>query len=69
MPDGPPAGVAVSDLAQICATSAVALLCYEADPSHGHRTCVARAVARVLGGHVVHIGATGIIPDQATAAA
>lgn len=61
--------VAVRDLATVCKRNHAALLCYEADSSRCHRTYVARAVASVVAARVVHIGADGIIPDRAIAAA
>ena len=60
---------AVSELATVCNGSATALLCYEADAGYCHRTYVARAAAAISGGAVLHIGATGVTPDRAIAAA
>ncbi len=62
-------GVAVDQLAAVCKNSTAALLCYEADAGLCHRTYVARAVAAVAGGDVLHIGAAGVTPDRAIAAA
>jgi len=59
---------AMDELAAVCRGSAAALLCYEADAGFCHRTYVARAAAARLGGHVLHIGAAGVTPDQAIAA-
>jgi uncharacterized protein (DUF488 family) len=61
--------VAVSELANLCESRTAALLCYEADAAFCHRTYVARATAAVSGGSVFHIGAAGVTPDRATAAA
>jgi hypothetical protein len=60
---------AVTDLASVCESRAAALLCYEADAGRCHRTYVARAVAAVSGGGVLHIDADGIRPDRAILAA
>jgi uncharacterized protein (DUF488 family) len=60
---------AVSELANVCESRTVALLCYEADAGFCHRTYVARAAAAISGGSVFHIGATGVTPDRAIAAA
>lgn len=60
---------AVSKLANLCECSTAALLCYEADAGFCHRTYVARAVAAVSGSSVFHIGAAGVTPDRAIAAA
>lgn len=49
----------VTELAALCGTTSVALLCYEADPAQCHRTYVARAVVRAGGGPVAHIRAPG----------
>jgi uncharacterized protein (DUF488 family) len=62
-------GVAVGQLAAVCKGSAAALLCYEADAGFCHRTYVARAAAAISGGNVLHIGAAGVTPDRAIAAA
>lgn len=61
--------VAVCELAEMCESRKAALLCYEADAGFCHRTYVARAVAAVSGGSVLHIGPTGITPDRAIPAA
>jgi uncharacterized protein (DUF488 family) len=45
----------VAELATLCGTTSVALLCYEADPAQCHRTYVAQAVVRAGGGRVAHI--------------
>ena len=58
-------GSAVSELAALCKNSAAALLCYEADAGFCHRTYVARAVAAITGGGVLHIGSAGVTPDRA----
>ncbi|MEX0733671.1 MAG: DUF488 domain-containing protein [Steroidobacteraceae bacterium] len=55
---------AVSELAVLCEERSAALLCYEADAGFCHRTYVARAVAAMSGGSVLHIGAAGITPDR-----
>jgi len=55
---------AVSELANLCESRTVALLCYEADAGACHRTYVARAAAAMAGGSVSHIGAAGITPDH-----
>lgn len=55
---------AVTDLAQLCAAQPTALLCYEADFNHCHRTYVARAVAAHGGNAVRHITAAGVIEDR-----
>ena len=55
----------VRELADLCEKHPAALLCYEADAGLCHRTYVARAVAAVSGGNVMHIGADGITPDRA----
>ena len=60
---------AVSELAGLCEDRAAALLCYEADAGLCHRTYVARAVAAISGGSVLHIGAAGVTPDRASLAA
>lgn len=62
-------GQAVSDLAGLCEDRAAALLCYEADAGFCHRTYVARAVAALSGGGVLHICAAGVTPDRAIPAA
>ncbi|MFO1454609.1 MAG: DUF488 domain-containing protein [Steroidobacteraceae bacterium] len=56
---------AVRELADLCEKQPAALLCFEADAGLCHRTYVARAVAAVSAGHVMHIGAAGITPDRA----
>lgn len=56
---------AVRELADLCEKRPAALLCYEADAGHCHRTYVARAVAAVSSGRVMHIGGDGITPDRA----
>ncbi len=56
--------VAVGELATVCRDTAAALLCYEADAGFCHRTYVARAVAAISGGGVLHIGAAGVTPDR-----
>jgi uncharacterized protein (DUF488 family) len=56
---------AVRELASLCESSTAALLCYEADAGLCHRTYVARAVAAISGGSVLHIGGAGIRPDWA----
>ena len=60
---------AVSELANLCESRTAALLCYEADAGFCHRTYVARAAAAVSGSSVFHIGAAGVTPDRAIAAA
>lgn len=50
-------GVAIGELAAICAQQVAALLCYEADAGFCHRTYVAQAAAAISGGRVLHIGA------------
>jgi uncharacterized protein (DUF488 family) len=60
---------AVSELADLCESRTAALLCYEADAGFCHRTYVARAAAATSGGSVFHIGAAGVTPDRAIAAA
>ena len=60
---------AVSELAGLCEERAAALLCYEADAGLCHRTYVARAVAALSGGSVLHIGAAGVTQDRAIPAA
>lgn len=59
--------VAIQELARLCASDAVALLCYEADSSRCHRTYVARAVAAILATPVAHIGASGITAEHIAA--
>lgn len=58
----------LAELGVICSEAPTALLCYEADPNRCHRTYVARAVARMTGGTVGHIGSTGVSQEPATAA-
>ena len=60
---------AVSELTKLCESRTAALLCYEADAGFCHRTYVARAAAAVSGSSVFHIGAAGVTPDRAIAAA
>jgi len=60
---------AVRELAELCEKHTAALLCYEADAGFCHRTYVARAVAAVSSGSVMHISAAGISPDRAIPAA
>lgn len=60
---------AVRELADLCENQPAALLCYEADAALCHRTYVARAVAAVSSGCVMHISASGITPDRAMPAA
>jgi len=60
---------AVAELAALCEARAAALLCYEADARFCHRTYVARAVAALTGGSVLHLGAAGVTPDRAIAVA
>ncbi|MGH8291168.1 MAG: DUF488 family protein [Steroidobacteraceae bacterium] len=55
---------AVSELAALCEERTAALLCYEADAGFCHRTYVARAVAAISGGSILHIGAARITPDR-----
>lgn len=61
--------VAVGELAAVCSGGTTALLCYEADADHCHRTYVARAAVAIAGGGVLHIGAAGVTPDRAITAA
>lgn len=56
---------AVDELASLCQQHPTALLCFEADAQLCHRTYVARAVAAVASGCVMHIGVAGITPDRA----
>jgi uncharacterized protein (DUF488 family) len=58
---------AVDELAAVCKGSTAALLCYEAHPGLCHRTYVARAVAAISGGGVLHIRSHGVEPDRETA--
>jgi uncharacterized protein (DUF488 family) len=60
---------AVSELASLCESRAVALLCFEANAEFCHRTYVARAVAAITGGNILHIGAAGTRADRAISAA
>lgn len=56
---------AVCELARLCESRAVALLCFEANAAFCHRTYVARAVAAMTGGNILHIGRAGIRADRA----
>ncbi|MEX2149490.1 MAG: DUF488 domain-containing protein [Steroidobacteraceae bacterium] len=60
---------AVRELADLCEERSAALLCYETDAGLCHRTYVARAVAAMSGGSVLHIGTAGITPDRGIPAA
>jgi uncharacterized protein (DUF488 family) len=60
---------ALQELALLSEANSVALLCYERDPGQCHRAYVARAIATITGAQIAHIGAAGVIPDRATAAA
>ena len=60
---------AVSDVAKLSESRAVALLCFEANPQFCHRSYVARAAAALSGGHIMHIGAAGLTADRAISSA
>jgi uncharacterized protein (DUF488 family) len=53
-------GEAIADLAAMATISNCALLCFEADYNHCHRSMVADAVRQLSGMHVCHIQATGL---------
>jgi len=54
----------VKQLAKFARSSAVCLICYEADFNFCHRTYVARAAMRAGGPQVLHITAKTVLPDQ-----
>jgi uncharacterized protein (DUF488 family) len=54
----------VQQLARFAGSSAVCLICFEADFNFCHRTYVARAATRAGGPPVQHITARTVIPDR-----
>jgi uncharacterized protein (DUF488 family) len=58
---------AVATLAKLSGATRACLLCFEADFNRCHRSLVAREVGRLGGIEVVHLTATGEIPDDVQA--
>ena len=56
---------AVSELAQVAQKTTACLVCFEADFARCHRSLVARATTRAGGPQVIHLTATGEIPELA----
>lgn len=51
----PPAGMALVEVGDLARRSSAALMCFEADPLHCHRTVIARRLAKALNLRIVSL--------------